>query len=176
MFEDIGLERDFLDNREDKKLDILWMEKAFFQTIISKDYNMYLIIYEDGESYITTQSEINKNMMFGIIPEGYLLINLNGLWSRVISKIQVNNENQFSLDKNEKKIVHSLKTEKCDLNIKKSKDGKVEYIEKTVKGTNEELGGLSSAVDGVNYGKFTGSIQDGKTVFMEVISKEKVKK
>lgn len=154
----------------------MWIEKALFKTMIAKDYNMYLIVFESGESYVTTQAEINRNMRFGVIPEGYLLINLNKLWSKVITKIQVNSENQFALDGDEIKLLAILRTEDSDVKVKKSKDGKIAFIERTFKGAKQDLGDLNSIIGNIEFGEATLKIQNGKVSFIEAVNKEKIKK
>jgi len=157
---------------------VSWLEYAFLRTtVFTQKNNTYLIIYSDGESYITNQSEIGLNNHLHNIPSDYLIINLNGLWAETFPKKKITNhfENFVLLSDAEMGILHPLRTEEnSSIKIEQSEDGEIKSIQKNKRHKIEKVEDIANMLSSVDYGNITIKKQDGKIVLAETNKKEKV--
>lgn len=123
---------------------------------------IYLIVYPNGTSFICDINSLNLNKGLNNLPNSYLKLNLNSLWSSFIKTANTNTDIETTISTNEAKIINEIRyNDTNEINIRK-KDGKPNsmQLKKTREITNS---GLHEIYESVPNGEISVIRRDGSS-------------
>lgn len=138
--------------------------------------NIYLIVFNTGRAIVTTNDDINFNKALSSLPEAYITINLDKLFSKMIknSNNTEKSEHSYELSDNEITVLPNIHTSEADkINIK-LKDGKISLIEKVFIGKKNDFKSLREVIESIGYGEANLKIENGKVIYIQKIEKKKL--
>lgn len=131
----------------------------------------YLLVFQNGESLIGRDSEINASKQFGAIKDNYISIDIAGLAKEIIPALSTNYKEALSPLK--QWVGDNIEDpELLSLNIKTSKGSYV--VEKTVLKKNMSLALAARSL--MKHGKLEETVFEGKTNKVRLTTSKHIKK
>ena len=150
---------------------------------VSKDFgrNIYFCTFDGSSSFLGLTDDINAFKNSNKANASYIQINLNKLWEGSIDEVVIYEEYETLLSKEEYEAFQILRKASTAAVTITKQEQKVQYIEETkqmtgnLKVLEEALSGLSEYFGGVNFGKFSFDIHEGKISNFKRTTSKKVR-
>lgn len=158
---------------------LTWLEYAFCRAYGLRNRgkrDTYLLVFHEGDAIIVSSGELKVTKMLSQLPDSYITIYLNSLFSNAftLSKMSQTPENSFELSEEEVKILSEIRSSGADKVTVKLKNGKVSLIEKIFEGKKDDFKSLHELIGGINHGEATLKIENGKVTYIQALEKEKL--
>ncbi|MBT4288361.1 MAG: MerR family transcriptional regulator [Deltaproteobacteria bacterium] len=153
------------------------LDFAFFHCARITHYDLFLVVFYDGDSYILTREDLEQNEIENRdIFDSYLLINFNRLFFNSIPSAPAGAFTTFSdfrtvLKKSEKEIVDVIRDNEISHVKVYKKSGKIDRYEKTRVISNTD--NLWKDGKDIPFGTITMKRKDGKITYLEITESKK---